>query len=143
MLSVQRAHTLTLINNALGTVFVILLNDEYNIMIITFQGRFLFSGAGVSEREREMAHTQPNRNHIVHMHTLYSTLFNVQSSGNGNIHQTDVSKFLPWHCIYTRFATIFSVLCCALLYADAGSSIIWSFLFFTSVNLLCHAPCTH
>lgn len=41
-----RTHTHTgrhaLINNALATVFVILLNDEHNIRIITFQDRLVF-----------------------------------------------------------------------------------------------------
>lgn len=47
-------------------------------------------------------------------------------------HQTDVSNFIPWHCIYTCFVTVFSL--CSVL-CGMGSSIIWSFLFFTSVNL--------
>lgn len=47
----------TLINNALGAVFVILLNDEYNIMIITFQERFLFGGVSVRESARNRIET--------------------------------------------------------------------------------------
>lgn len=62
----HNAHTLTLINNALGTVFVILLNDEYNIMIITFQERFLFGDAG--------AHATKSKPHRTHAYVVFNVI---------------------------------------------------------------------
>lgn len=63
-------HILTLINNALGTVFVILLNDEYNIMIITFQERFLFGGAGVRARAHATK-SKPHRTPHTHAYVKF------------------------------------------------------------------------